>query len=90
MKFEEYLKYFEAILEDPTKYPLYTDAEYLEYTKLNWVRMSRWLKRFEPTAEMKSFINAIDEKQTWIVITEPWCGDAAHSVPQLYKIALPQ
>lgn len=86
MKFEEYLKYFEAILEDPTKYPLYADAEYLEYTKLNWARMSRWLKKFEPTAAMKAFVDSIEDKQTWIVITEPWCGDAAHSVPQLYKI----
>ncbi|WP_039054608.1 thioredoxin family protein, partial [Sphingobacterium sp. T2] len=22
----------------------------------------------------------------WILITEPWCGDAAHSVPQIYNM----
>lgn len=86
MKFEEYLVYFDAIVKDPSKYPLYHDEEYLFYTKLNWSRMSRWLKKFEPAAEIKDFFNAISEKQTWIVITEPWCGDAAHSVPQLLKL----
>lgn len=48
--------------------------------------MNRWLKRFEPQDAMKSLIASITEPQHWIVITEPWCGDAAHSVPQLYQI----
>lgn len=86
MNFEEYVNYFEAILKDPAKYPVYADPEYLNYTKLNWSRMSRWLKKFEPEANLKAFFDNISQKQTWIVITEPWCGDAAHSVPQLYKL----
>lgn len=86
MRFEEYLAYFEDILKNPSKYPLYRDPTYFNYTKMNWTRMSRWFKRFEPNEKMKSFIQSIKERQTWIVITEPWCGDAAHSVPQLYKI----
>lgn len=86
MKFEDYLVLFESILKEPSQYPLYEDEEYLNYTKLNWSRMNRWLKRFEPSVDVKEFIDAIAEKQTWIVITEPWCGDAAHSVPQIYKL----
>lgn len=86
MKFEEYLVLFESILKDPNKYPLYLDDEYFNYTKLNWSRMSRWLKKFNPSEETVAFFNAITEKQTWIVITEPWCGDAAHSVSQISKL----
>lgn len=86
MKFEEYVVLFESILKDPTKYPLYTDEEYFNFTKLNWSRMSRWLKKFQPEQSLLDFFNAINEKQTWIVITEPWCGDAAHSVSQIYKL----
>src|SRR5690606_33959788 len=67
-------------------YDPYGDAGYLEYTKLNWSRMNRWLKRFEPNDTMKNLIGSITEPQHWIVITEPWCGDAAHSVAQLYQI----
>lgn len=87
MKFEEYLAYFEAVLAEPEKYPLYTDPEYLNYAKLNWSRTNRWLKRFEVSVDTKDHIAAIAEPQQWIVITEPWCGDAAHSVPQIAKIA---
>src|SRR5690606_18933312 len=87
MNFEEYVAYFEAVLAEPKKYPLYTDPEYLSYTKLNWSRMNRWLKRFEVNAEIKAQIAVVTEPQQWILITEPWCGDAAHSVPQILKIA---
>ncbi|NGM60781.1 thioredoxin family protein [Sphingobacterium sp. SGG-5] len=87
MNFEEYVAYFEAVLAEPEKYPLYADPEYLNYTKLNWSRMNRWLKRFEVNAEIKTQIAAVTEPQQWILITEPWCGDAAHSVPQILKIA---
>lgn len=86
MKLEKYLEYFESILKDPTRYALYADEEYLNYTKLNWSRMSRWSKKFQANAEVKNAINSINEKQTWIIVTEPWCGDAAHSVPQLCKL----
>ena len=30
---------------------------------------------------------AFNQKITWLIITESWCGDAAHVVPALYKIA---
>ena len=87
MNFKEYLAYFEAVLANTEQYPAYTDPEYYNYTKLNWSRNNRWMKRFEVSAELKEKINAIAQPQTWILITEPWCGDAAHSVPQIAKIA---
>jgi hypothetical protein len=86
MKFEEYISYFQAILENPDQYEGYQDEEILNYTKLNWSRMNRWLKKFEPHAETISFINTIKIQQHWILITEPWCGDAAHSVPMIYQM----
>jgi len=87
MKFEEYLAYFEAILADPEKYPPYSNVEYLNYAKLNWSRMNRWLKRFEVNEDLKSRIVAVADPQQWLLITEPWCGDAAHSVPQIVRMA---
>ena len=87
MNFDEYLSYFEAVLTHPEEYPIYTDPEYFNYTKLNWSRTNRWLKRFELSDVLKEKVAAINEPQKWILITEPWCGDAAHSVPQIVKIA---
>ncbi|MFD1769455.1 thioredoxin family protein [Sphingobacterium suaedae] len=86
MTFQEYLDYFEQVLASPQDFDPYGDAEYFNYTKLNWSRMNRWLKRFEPNEAIKNLISSITEHQHWIVITEPWCGDAAHSVAQLYQI----
>lgn len=86
MQFEEYIAYFQAILENPNQYEGYQDEEILTYTKLNWSRTNRWLKKFEPNSKTISLINAIETKQHWILITEPWCGDAAHSVPMIYQI----
>ena len=87
MTFEKYLQQFEDILNHPENHPTYQDEEYYQYTKMNWTRMGRWLKRFEPTLAFEQFVGSITQKQQWIIITEPWCGDAAHSVPMLAKMA---
>lgn len=70
------MNYFESILEDPHPYQ--------DYIKMNWTRMNRWLKTGKVMAELQ---NVIKEPQEWLVITEPWCGDAAHTVPFIQMIA---
>jgi len=86
MTFEAYLAHFEDVLANPTAHQGYEDEEYYQYTKMNWSRMSRWLKKFEPSTETKDFFSTITIDQKWILITEPWCGDAAHSVPMIYEM----
>lgn len=87
MNFESYLALTDAIVKGENSAAPYDKAEMLDYTKMNAARMNRWLKTFEPSAEVKAAIGAINEFQQWIVITEPWCGDAAHIVPILHKLA---
>ncbi len=88
MNFQEYLHYFEHVLNNDTPVAPYDNPDYLNYTRLNWARMNRWLKTAVLTEEMTAAVKAIHEPQQWIVITEPWCGDAAHIVPFLQLIAL--
>lgn len=57
------------------------------YTKLNDRRMKRWDKTVKITEDAQNKINNFKESITWLVITESWCGDAAHIVPVLNKIA---
>ncbi len=38
-------------------------------------------------ASLVIYIRAIDQPQTWIVITEPWCGDAAPMLPFIARLA---
>jgi hypothetical protein len=87
MNFQQYKELFEQILNSPKPVAPYDDEHFLNYTKLNWSRMNRWLKNTSLTDDQKAKIASINEPQNWIVITEPWCGDAAHIVPFIYMIA---
>lgn len=57
------------------------------YTKLNDRRMKRWDKTIKIDDEARNKIAEFDQDMTWLVITESWCGDAAHVLPALNKIA---
>ena len=87
MDFVSYLDVFEKILHDPEPKAPYDNPDYLNYTKLNWSRMHRWLKQAVLAPATKEAVMQIKQPQNWIVITEPWCGDAAHSVPFMSMMA---
>lgn len=87
MDFQTYLTQFEHILNAANPVAPYDNPDFMNYTRLNHSRMSRWLKKGVLTEEAKTAIAAITEPQHWILITEPWCGDAAHSVPFIYLMA---
>jgi hypothetical protein len=87
MDSQAYLSQFEQILNNTNPVEPYNDPEFLEYTKLNLSRTKRWLKTARLNEETIAAVKAIQKAQTWIVITEPWCGDAAHSVPFIEMIA---
>lgn len=57
------------------------------YTKLNDKRMKRWDKTVKISDADKKQIEAFKGKTTWLVITESWCGDAAHVLPVVNKMA---
>ncbi len=60
---------------------------YLPYTQMNIQRMNRWDKHFEPTEELIEAVKKISTKQTWLIITEGWCGDSAQNLPAVEKIS---
>lgn len=87
MTFQAYLDQFEGILKSDAPNAPYNDADFFNYAKLNWSRMNRWVKHGIIQADLEAAINDIRSPQNWIVITEPWCGDAAHIVPFLARLA---
>ncbi len=58
-----------------------------DYTKLNDRRMKRWDKTLKISEKTQQRINVLNKKVTWLVLTESWCGDAAHVVPVINKVA---
>jgi len=59
----------------------------VEYTKMNDRRMKRWDKTVKLSDDALEKISAHSKKVTWLVLTESWCGDAAHIVPAINKVA---
>ncbi len=59
----------------------------VEYTVLNDRRMKRWDKTVKLSDEILEKIKAFDKPTTWLVLTESWCGDAAHIMPVINKVA---
>lgn len=59
----------------------------INYTMLNDRRMNRWDKTIKVPADISGRINEVNEKMTWLVLTESWCGDAAHLMPAMNKLA---
>lgn len=57
------------------------------YTMLNHKRMKRWDKTVKVDEAVKEKISKATINQTWLVLTESWCGDAAHVMPVINKIA---
>lgn len=57
------------------------------YSMLNDRRMKRLDKTIKITAKTTQEIKKIQEPQTWLVLTEGWCGDAAQNLPVLHKMA---
>lgn len=83
MNYTEYKQLFEEILANPT---YYNKESYMEYTRLNRSRMKRWDKQLVLDEKLSTILKAITSPQKWIIITEPWCGDAAHVIPFLVRM----
>ncbi|MUU78561.1 thioredoxin family protein [Winogradskyella endarachnes] len=59
----------------------------VNYTQLNDRRMRRWDKTGKVAENLKTKIESFNKKVTWLVISESWCGDAAHIMPIINKAA---
>lgn len=58
----------------------------LNYTNMNVARMNRLDKRAKLNESIERLIKN-QPKQTWLIISEAWCGDAAQNLPFLVKMA---
>lgn len=62
-------------------------ADLLHYSELNEVRMKRLEKTLKMDSEVLEKLQNLKSKQTWLVISEGWCGDAAQILPIIKLMA---
>jgi hypothetical protein len=57
------------------------------YFNYNWERQAHVHEAYEPSEELRSAVESVDEPQFWMVLTEPWCGDSAFLLPVIAEAA---
>lgn len=61
--------------------------KHLEYTKLNLQRMNRIYKTTTLHKDLQALAQSLQKPQTWIILSESWCGDAAQCIPVWMRLA---
>ncbi len=85
MDYTQYNLLFKQLVEEEKSTGEHSQMK-VDYTKLNFSRTKRLDKTAKVSDEAMKVFKIISEKQTWLVISEPWCGDAAQTLPYLNKI----
>lgn len=86
MGYEEYREKNRALHEEGKTTGHTQTEQYLHYSVLNEQRMRRLDKTVKLNEEIIHVVEQL-ETQTWLVLTEAWCGDAAQNIPVLKKMA---
>ncbi len=84
--YKSYKNTFIRQVENPNKQDE-QEMKYLKYRKMNLQRTRRLDKYFVPSDELINVVKTINQRQTWMVITESWCGDSAQNLPIITKAA---
>ena len=78
--FENYIRLLSDLLSDNKTTGTDYSEQYVDFTKLNLSRMKRIVKQTIVNENLKAEILKIDTPQTWLSITEGWCGDAGQII----------
>lgn len=87
MNWNTYTTLFNEILEGNFTEAPYDKEAYFQYVQLNNSRQNRWIKRGSLLPELVEHVKQLKQSQQWILITEPWCGDASHINPFIYQLS---
>ncbi|APX99167.1 thioredoxin family protein [Lacinutrix venerupis] len=85
--YQEYRDLVKNLVENNATTGLNQADNLVNYTMLNNKRMKRWDKTVKVSEADKEKISNSTLNQTWLVLTESWCGDAAHIMPVINKVA---
>lgn len=87
MSYKEYRLLMANLVKTQATTGLDKSLDMVAYTVLNEQRMKRWDKTIKVSAEAQEKIKSYKGNVTWLVLTESWCGDAAHVIPVINKMA---
>ncbi len=79
----------QLVAEGRTSGPDQSEAM-VNYTKLAWARMKRAHSTTPLNPNAANQLKTLTEPQTWVVLTEAWCGDAGQNLPVVAQLAATQ
>ena len=85
--YDEYLALMDQVVAEKRTTGSDQSPELAEYTRLNQYRMHRLDKTVKLALGLQQLVYQIATPQTWYVLTEAWCGDAAQNLPVIAKVA---
>ena len=83
----QYLEMIDRLLAESKTTGSNHSEEMVEYTRMNMHRMYRMEKTVVLDDEIVQLLLSVENKMTWVILTEAWCGDAAQNIPAITKIA---
>ncbi|MBN4056140.1 thioredoxin family protein [Rhodothermus sp. AH-315-K08] len=84
---ESFLEDWKAKLELPATGLDRTGRLYRHYAQYNWDRYQSVLGKYRLSDGLRRAAGKIGTPETWLFITEPWCTDAAYSLPVVQAAA---
>ncbi|MCX2745980.1 thioredoxin family protein [Mangrovivirga sp. M17] len=87
MSFEEYFELSKKLVDEKRTTGQNQSEGMIEYTRLNFSRLKKWIRTGELDDKLKSTLSKVDSSVIWLVLVEPWCGDVAQNLPFIYKAA---
>jgi hypothetical protein len=85
--YEAYMHLMRSLLDAGKTTGANQSPEMVEYTALNWQRMHRVEKTVSLDPVLGETLRNQEQPVHWLLLTEPWCGDAAASVPVIQMMA---
>lgn len=87
MSYKEYRDLLNELVDNNSTTGREKSDALIGHTKMNAKRVKRWDKTMKISYEHVKAISSVDLDLEWIVLTESWCGDAAHVLPAIKKVA---
>ena len=87
ISYQEYKDVVKKLLAENKSTGPNQSEDLTNYSLLNQRRMKRLDKTIKISDDTASEIKKVNETQSWLLITEGWCGDAAQNLPVINKMA---
>ena len=87
MDYESYRKLIDELLMQGKTTGEKQSEQLVEYAMKNVEKMKTIDETIQLVPEVENLITSVQQHQTWLVLTEGWCRDAAQIVPVLNALA---